>query len=277
MTARSKGKVERPFRTVKEAHETLYHFHTPQNEAEANLWLRQLSGSLQRPAAPVGSTFPGGRLASNLPPAGYRAMCAWDRFRTFAREPERRRVGIDARVQVDGVSYEVDPSLAGETVTLWWGLFDHELFVEHEDSGSAPSGRSTAQSRCTATAASANPRPMNASIGSSAGRQAGPAARGAGRRSVPIAAAARADATRGRRSTIPDPFHELRFPSVLAAKLAIADYLGARWRSWRPRTSTISTALLRETLERRTIITCVRGYFRDRAQRRQGEDGEHAR
>ncbi len=25
-TARSKGKVERPFRTVKEAHETLYHF-----------------------------------------------------------------------------------------------------------------------------------------------------------------------------------------------------------------------------------------------------------
>jgi hypothetical protein len=31
-----------------------------------------------------------------------------------------------------------------------------------------------------------------------------------------------------------------------------------------------------ETLERRTIITCVRGYFRDRA-RQQGEDGEHAR
>jgi hypothetical protein len=28
-TARSKGKVERPFRTIKEAHETLYHFHEP--------------------------------------------------------------------------------------------------------------------------------------------------------------------------------------------------------------------------------------------------------
>src|SRR5262249_17958874 len=35
-TARAKGKVERPFRTVKEAHETLYHFHEPQTEAEAN-------------------------------------------------------------------------------------------------------------------------------------------------------------------------------------------------------------------------------------------------
>jgi DNA invertase Pin-like site-specific DNA recombinase len=38
-TARSKGKVERPFRTVKELHETLYHFHKPETEAEANAWL----------------------------------------------------------------------------------------------------------------------------------------------------------------------------------------------------------------------------------------------
>lgn len=40
-TARSKGKVERPFRTVKDVHETLYHFHEPRDEAEANLWLRR--------------------------------------------------------------------------------------------------------------------------------------------------------------------------------------------------------------------------------------------
>ena len=40
-TARAKGKVERPFRTVKEAHETLYHFHQPESEAEANLWLER--------------------------------------------------------------------------------------------------------------------------------------------------------------------------------------------------------------------------------------------
>jgi hypothetical protein len=30
-TARSKGKVERPFRTVKEVHETLYHYITFKN------------------------------------------------------------------------------------------------------------------------------------------------------------------------------------------------------------------------------------------------------
>src|SRR5215217_488859 len=45
VTARSKGKVERPFRTVKEAHETLYHFHKPENEAEANLWLHRYLAS----------------------------------------------------------------------------------------------------------------------------------------------------------------------------------------------------------------------------------------
>lgn len=39
VTARSKGKVERPFRTVKEAHEVLYHFHKPEDETEANQWL----------------------------------------------------------------------------------------------------------------------------------------------------------------------------------------------------------------------------------------------
>ena len=134
------GKVERPFRTVKEAHETLYHFHTPQSEAEANLWLRNY---LVRYNAQPHRSEQQSRAedwSSRLPEAGIRAMCAWDRFRTFARKPERRRVGIDARVQVDGISYEVDPSLAGETVTLWWGLLDQELFVEHADQRFGPFG-----------------------------------------------------------------------------------------------------------------------------------------
>ena len=65
MTARTKGKVERPFRTVKEAHATLYHFHKP--EAEANVWL------------------------ANLPESDIREMCSWERYCVFAQEPERPR------------------------------------------------------------------------------------------------------------------------------------------------------------------------------------------
>ena len=46
-------------------------------------------------------------------------MCTWERFCSFAREPERRTVGIDCRLTVAGVTYELDPELAGETVVVW--------------------------------------------------------------------------------------------------------------------------------------------------------------
>ena len=76
VTARSKGKVERPFRTVKEAHETLYHFHEPQTETEANLWLHQYllhyNDQLHR-------IEPHSRMEDwvrNLPKSGLRSMCS---------------------------------------------------------------------------------------------------------------------------------------------------------------------------------------------------------
>ena len=132
-TARAKGKVERPFRTVKEAHETLYHFHKPETEAEANAWLARF---IDRYNAQPHRREPHSRIEDwvrNLPGEGLRQMCSWERFCAFAREPERRRVAGDARIRVDGAFYEVDADLAGETVTVWWGLFDHELFVEFRE------------------------------------------------------------------------------------------------------------------------------------------------
>jgi len=137
-TARSKGKVERPFRTVKEMHETLYHFHEPSTEEEANAWLKNFLlryNSLQHRPEPHTRIED---WVDNLPPSGIRAMCSWERFRTFAREADRRKVGIDARVSAEGVSYVVDPALAGETVVLWWGLFGNELYVEHDDQRFGP-------------------------------------------------------------------------------------------------------------------------------------------
>ena len=132
-TARAKGKVERPFRTVKEAHETLYHFHKPETEAEANAWLSRF---IDRYNAQPHRREPHSRIEDwmrNLPGDGLRQMCSWERFCAFAREPERRRVAGDARIRVEGAFYDVDPDLAGETVTVWWGLFDHELFVEFRE------------------------------------------------------------------------------------------------------------------------------------------------
>jgi hypothetical protein len=100
-TARSKGKVERAFRSVKEAHETLYHFHEPETEAEANLWLRRyLLHYNAQPHRSAGRSRGEDWLAS-LPEGGFRAMCSWERFCAFAREPERRKVGGDARIGPD--------------------------------------------------------------------------------------------------------------------------------------------------------------------------------
>jgi len=277
VTARAKGKVERPFRTVKEAHETLYHFHTPRDEAEANLWLRRY---LARYNAQPHRSEPRSRAedwAASLPAEGVRAMCAWDRFRAFAREPERRRVGVDARVQVDGISYEVEPLLAGETVTLWWGLFDQELFVEHGEQRFGPFGpidgpiplhryrsfrRSASDERVDRIEALAN------KLGLPRAALDGPAV-------VPLAPVAPPPSVP---FADPDPYRELRYPSVLAAKLAIADYLGFALAKLTPEDRATIDALLKETLDRRTVIACVRGYFRDRERRHKaGKEGGDAR
>jgi hypothetical protein len=225
VTARSKGKVERPFRTVKELHETLYHFHVPETEEEANAGLLQF---VLRYNTMDHRSEPHSRLEdwlANLPPSGIRAMCSWERFCTFAREPERRKVGGDARVSVEGVSYEVDPDLAGETVILWWGLFDHELYVEHGErrygpyapvGGPIPLNRyrrfkKTAYEqradRIEALAAQLNlPR---AALG------------GFQPLSLPVAA----PPPPVQPFVDPDPFQEFTYPSALKAKQAIANEL----------------------------------------------------
>jgi hypothetical protein len=102
-TARAKGQVERPLRTVKEMPETLYHFHEPETEQEANAWLHHF---LLRYNAMPHRTEAHSRLDAwleHFPPEGRRALGAWERCCTFAREPERRKVANDARMAVDGV------------------------------------------------------------------------------------------------------------------------------------------------------------------------------
>ena len=116
---------------MKEAHETLYHFHEPQNETEANAWLfNYLLRYNDQPHRSASHSRMEDWL-HQLPPEGLREMCSWERFCTFAREPERRQVGNDAQVSVAGVRYDVDPDLAGETVLVWFGLYDDQLYVEH--------------------------------------------------------------------------------------------------------------------------------------------------
>lgn len=273
VTARATGKVERPFRTVKEVHETLYHFHQPQNEAEANLWLqRYLLDYNRKPHRSEPHTRLEDWLA-NLPAKGFREMCSWEQFCRFAREPERHKVGPDARVSVDGTAYEVVPELAGETVLLLWGLFDTELYVEYDGERSGP------------YAPISGPIPINryrAFKKTAIDEKADRIRQLADQLGLPIAAlTGETDFQLTEPAILKEdlprkPFNadlqEYHYPSRIAAKLAIADEIAKPLAKLTPNDRAFIDNVLAETLARSIVLTRIREYFRH--QETQG--GQHA-
>jgi hypothetical protein len=264
-TARAKGKVERPFRTIKDAHETLYHFHEPETEEEANRWLARFVANYNRS---VHRSEPHSRLEdwlAHLPEGGVRAMCAWERFCAFAREPERRAVGIDCRMTVAGVPYEVDAELAGETVVVWWGLFDQELWVErgeerwgpyHPVGGPIPLHRyrKHRKSRREARADKVGELAAKLSLPRSALSGEDVVVVGVSPPGLPVPVPTQPFAD-------PDPFYELTFPTPLAARQAIADELRLPLAKLSEEDRAYIDRLLAETLSRPSIIAAVRERF----------------
>jgi hypothetical protein len=265
-TARAKGKVERPFWTVKEAHETLYHFHELETEAEANRWLARFVATYNRGDH---RSEPHSRIddwVAHLPADGVRQMCAWERFCVFAREPERRLVGIDCRLTVAGVSYEVDAELAGETVVVWWGLFDQELWVEYGEEHCGPflpvggpiplhRYRKHRKSR----------REIRADqVSALAGKLALPRAALSGEDGVVLIGTtthAVPAAVPMRPFRDPDPFHELGFASQITARRAIADEIRLPLAKLSDEDRAFIDALLARTLARPEILAAVRERF----------------
>jgi hypothetical protein len=260
VTARAKGKVERPFRTVKEMHETLYHLQEPETEAEANAWLMRFLlhyNSQSHRLEPHSRIDEWGRA---LPSQGIREMCSWERFCTFAREPERRKVGIDARISVEGVFYEVEPDLAGETVILWWGLFDHELYVEHRERRYGPYlpvGRPIPL-KCYRSFKKTRSQKRADRIEALAKQLTWPEKNEAG------------SSERAKGKIIefplitfvdPDPFQEFSFQNVIAAKKAIADYLGQPLAKLNSEQMAYVSEVVEKTLNKQEIMSQIKDYF----------------
>jgi len=264
VTARSKGKVERPFRTVKEMHETLYHFHEPATEEEANAWLLNF---LIRYNAMEHRTEPHSRMEDwlgNHPATGIRAMCSWERYCTFSREQERRKVGSDARITAAGVAYMVDAELAGETVSLWWGLFDSDLYVEHgdkrygpylPDGGPIPLHRYRAFKKTPLDRQTDRIEELATKLNLPRAALTGVPQIAELVSTQRVSAVAFAD---------PDPFQELEFPNVLAAKRAIADDLGMPLGKLLEDQIAAINAILGTTLDKKKVLEQVRHYFRQR-------------
>ncbi len=260
-TARAKGKVERPFRTVKEAHETLYHFHRPETEAEANAWL---SNFVNRYNEKPHRREPHSRIEDwldRLPGNGIREMCSWERCCAFAREPERRKVGSDARIAVQGAYYEVDADLAGEEVILWWGLFDHALFVEFADKRYGP------------YRPAGGPIPLHryrSRKKSARERRADRVATLAEQISVPRTALSGVEGERSPAEVIPlvrtaftdpDPWRQMTYASALDARRGIAELLARPLAKLSDDDLRFVDALVSRTLDKQEIAAAIRSRF----------------
>jgi hypothetical protein len=263
--ARAKGKVERPFRTVKEAHETLSHFPKPATEAQANAWWLR---SLWRYNEQQHRAHPHARQAdwlAKLPAEGLRAMGPWEQFCRLARAPERRTVGIDARMTVAGTAYEVEPQVAGAVVLLLRGLFDDALYGEYEGERSGP------------YAPVAGPIPLHRYRAFKRGKREERADRSrptADQLTLPLAALA-GDALRLQPPTVPppslpphptQPFNadalESHFPTTVAAKLAMAQALALPLSQLAPADRAFIDQVLEDPRMRRLVFTRSRAYFR---------------
>ncbi len=262
VTARAKGKVERPFRSVKEMHETLYHLHEPETEKEANAWLMRFLLHYNRQPHRSESHSRLEDWKARLPAVGLQQMCSWERFCTFAREPERRKVGGDAQVSVDGAAYQVDPDLAGETVMLWWGIFDTELYIEHGEQRYGPYSpvggpiplhryrsfkKTASQKRADRVELLAEQLALPDSAIGTTPLPSNPSAN-LGLPSHPF--------------VDPDPFAEFEYPNPLLAKRAIADELGRPLARLSSEQLAHIDAILAQTLNKKEVLAQVRDYFR---------------
>jgi hypothetical protein len=195
-------------------------------------------------------------------------MCNWERFCTFAREPEQRKVGIDARVTVEGVAYEVDPDLAGEKVTLWWGLFDNELYIEHQEKRYGPYtpvGGPIPLHRYRSFKKTKNSK--RAERIEKLAQQLGLPAEAISKNTERYFWGSNTTS-----ETVlipfqdPDPFQEFTYPTVLAAKRAIADYLYKPLAKLNKEQMAFINKILNETLNKKVILEQVKSYFHSKGE-----------
>ncbi len=198
-------------------------------------------------------------------------MCSWERFCTFAREPERRKVGPDARVTVSGVAYEVDAELAAEEVVLWWGLFDNELYVEHGEKrygpyapvgGPIPLHRYRGFKKTRAEQRADRIEALAAKLAIPRAAVEGPHALNL----APTELSDKADEIARTPFTDPDPFQEFTFPNVIAAKRAISDYLGLPLAKLDPRQLEQIDRIVSATLDKKQVMESVRQCLKQNGQ-----------
>jgi hypothetical protein len=195
-------------------------------------------------------------------------MCSWERFRTFAREPEQRKADSNGCIGIDGIRYQLSHEMAGQQVTLLWGLFDNELFVEfknekhgpfYPEEGPIPFGkfRKHKKSRVEIKADR---------IGQLAKAISLPRSALSGSKSTDQALLTQANILHLEKpNSTPfedNPFLQTAtFKNKLDAKTAIADYLGKPLSRLTDLQMTTINTILDESLDKKAVLEKVRAYF----------------
>ncbi|MCP3944991.1 MAG: hypothetical protein GY710_26430 [Desulfobacteraceae bacterium] len=250
----------------------MYHFNKPQNVEEANQWLLNFILRYNERGHRSEAHSRIDDWIKNIHSSGIKKMCSWDRFCTFTREPEKRKINPDSTITVNSIKYEVSHELAGNKVIIWWGLFDSELYVEFGEKkfgpykpveGVIPFNKYYSRKKTTME------------------KQADKIEALAKKIIIPINVMT--DDPRVPESLLkklptetvinefedPDPFQEFAFPNIIEAKKAISDYLGFPLAKLTPEQLLYIDELLTETLKKQDIISKVRDHFKLPPQRRQ--------
>ncbi len=156
----------------------------------------------------------------------------------------------------------MDPDLAGETVILWWGLFDSELYAEHHDKRYGPYRpvggpiplhryRRFKQTRTQQRADRIEALAAELSLPREALEDTSIA--------LPLSVKAPVPEVP---FVDPDPFQEFTYPSVIAAKLAIADEIAMPLAKLSPEAMADIDALLTQTLRKADVLAFARQHLR---------------
>jgi hypothetical protein len=152
--------------------------------------------------------------------------------------------------------------LAGETVILWWGLFDHELYVEHGErrygpyapvGGPIPLNRYRRFKKTAYEQRADRIEALAAQLNLPRAALGGP---------QPLSLPVAAPPPPVQPFVDPDPFHEFTYPSALKAKQAIANELMMPLaRLPREQLDALDT-LLSHTLRKSDVSNYVRQYIK---------------
>ena len=191
-------------------------------------------------------------------------MCTWEQFCRFAREPERRKVGVDARVTVAGTAYGWIRSWQGRWCSCYGACLTTPCMWNTRASVRplCPGGRADSLHRYRAFKRGKREE------------RADRIRHTADQLTLPLAALA-GDDLQMQPPTVPptslpprptQPFDadalEYHFPTTVAAKLAIAQELGLPLSKLTPDDRAFIDHVLEDTRMRRLVLGRIRDYLR---------------